>query len=342
MGKIYFVRHGQTVWNVENKICGASDIALTKTGHEQAIEAGLEIKRLGIKADEILYSPLIRAADTARHIEEITGIKARPEERLREQNFGIYESSPRDGAKFKVAKTQFLNRYDGGESMLRLAQRIYNLLDELTSQDKTYILVAHNGIARMVQSYFAEMSNEDYAAFGVKNCQVLEYESEGSKEEMLAKEEKKREAYVKAAESYAFYGAANSYTKALIDDYKGIETPLDLYEALKKVWCKETCAPRMQEDWSQDNYSLGQCSITAFLAQDIFGGKVYGLLRPKGNYHCFNLVGDSIFDLTSEQFGEEKLDYDNACEQFKEVHMSSQEKKDRYDLLCESLKKICQ
>ena len=50
MGKIYFVRHGQTVWNVENKICGASDIALTKTGHEQAIEAGLEIKRLGITA----------------------------------------------------------------------------------------------------------------------------------------------------------------------------------------------------------------------------------------------------------------------------------------------------
>lgn len=37
----------------------------------------------------------------------------------------------------------------------------------------------------------------------------------------------------------------------------------------------------MQEAWSQDNYSLGQCSITAFLAQDIFGGKVYGLLRPK-------------------------------------------------------------
>lgn len=29
MGCVYFVRHGQTVWNVENKICGATDIALT-------------------------------------------------------------------------------------------------------------------------------------------------------------------------------------------------------------------------------------------------------------------------------------------------------------------------
>ena len=34
----YFTRHGQTIWNVENKICGATDIALTELGHKQAIE----------------------------------------------------------------------------------------------------------------------------------------------------------------------------------------------------------------------------------------------------------------------------------------------------------------
>ena len=32
----YFTRHGQTIWNVENKICGATDIALTDLGHQQA------------------------------------------------------------------------------------------------------------------------------------------------------------------------------------------------------------------------------------------------------------------------------------------------------------------
>ncbi|MDY6325321.1 MAG: histidine phosphatase family protein, partial [Catonella sp.] len=37
---IYFVRHGETFWNVENKICGATDIALTQKGHEQAEAAG--------------------------------------------------------------------------------------------------------------------------------------------------------------------------------------------------------------------------------------------------------------------------------------------------------------
>ena len=60
--------------------------------------------------------------------------------------------------------------------MLHLAQRIYNLLDEIKASDKTYILVAHNGIARVVQSYFHEMSNEEYAEFGVKNCEIVKYE----------------------------------------------------------------------------------------------------------------------------------------------------------------------
>ena len=64
--------------------------------------------------------------------------------------------------------------------MLKLAQRIYNLLDELKEQpDKTYILVAHNGIARVVKSYFSDMTNEEYAAFGVKNCSVTEFLFEG-------------------------------------------------------------------------------------------------------------------------------------------------------------------
>ena len=177
MHTLYFVRHGQTIWNVENKICGATDIALTDLGHQQAIETGKKILEEGIQADEILYSPLVRAAETARHISEVTGIPARMEPRLIEQDFGKWESTPRDGADFRKAKEQFLSRFEGGESMLQVAQRIYNLLDDLKAEkEKTYILVAHNGIARVVQSYFYEMTNEEYAFFGVRKCAVVRYE----------------------------------------------------------------------------------------------------------------------------------------------------------------------
>ena len=178
MGHFYFVRHGQTVWNVENKICGATDIALTEQGHEQAIETGKKILAEGIQADELLYSPLQRAADTAKHISEITGIPARVEPRLKEQNFGKWESTPRNGVDFKLAKQSFVCSYEGGESMLRLAQRIYNLLDDIKAESdkKTYILVAHNGIARVIQSYFTDMTNEEFAGYGVKNCEVVRYD----------------------------------------------------------------------------------------------------------------------------------------------------------------------
>ena len=88
MKKIYFCRHGETFWNVENKICGATDIALTPKGHAQAEETGRLIKeRLEkgeIVIDEILSSPLSRAYDTAKHIAELTGLPLRAEERLRE------------------------------------------------------------------------------------------------------------------------------------------------------------------------------------------------------------------------------------------------------------------
>ncbi|MDO4962305.1 MAG: histidine phosphatase family protein [Eubacteriales bacterium] len=180
MGHFYFVRHGETIWNVENKICGTTDIALTERGHEQAIETGRKILEEGITADVILFSPLMRAADTAKHISELTGIPARVEPRLVEQCFGKWESTARDGKEFSKAKESFAMSYEGGESMLRLAQRIYNLLDDIRaeSDEKTYILVAHNGIARVVQSYFTDMTNEEFAAFGVKNCQVVRYDFE--------------------------------------------------------------------------------------------------------------------------------------------------------------------
>lgn len=62
--------------------------------------------------------------------------------------------------------------------MLHLAQRIYNLLDDVKASGKTCILVAHNGISRAINSYFYEMTNIEYANFGVKNCAVLKYEFE--------------------------------------------------------------------------------------------------------------------------------------------------------------------
>ena len=134
---------------------------------------------------------------------------------------------------------------------------------------------------------------------------------------------------------YQFYGWEN----ADITDARGL-TPRDYYDLLSKVWCPETCAPRMRAQWSPLNKTLGQCSITAFLMQDIYGGKVYGVPLEDGNFHCFNVVGDCVFDLTSEQFGDQKLDYSNCPEQFRENHFAKTEKKQRYELLKQKLNQV--
>jgi hypothetical protein len=141
--------------------------------------------------------------------------------------------------------------------------------------------------------------------------------------------------------TYNFYGWEQATVPAITDEYPTIYTPQDLYDALLHIWCAETCAPRMRKKWSKDNPTLGQCSITAFLAQDIFGGEVYGILRPDGNYHCYNFIGGCVFDLTSEQFGDEKLCYENNPEQLREVNFAMEEKRMRYEYLRSVLKKYC-
>ena len=131
---------------------------------------------------------------------------------------------------------------------------------------------------------------------------------------------------------YCFYG----WEKADVRDRNGL-TPRDYYDLLSEIWCAETCAPRMREDWSPENRTLGQCSITAFLIQDLYGGKVYGVPLEDGSFHCFNEVDGCVFDLTSEQFGDRKLDYENCPEQFRETHFANAEKRARYELLKEKL-----
>lgn len=99
MAIVYYTRHGQTVWNVANKICGATDVELTDLGRAQAKELGEKIKVENIKIDEITVQP-----------------------------------------------------------------------------EKTYLLVAHNGISRMINSYFNDMTNEEFAGFGIRNCQLIKYQ----------------------------------------------------------------------------------------------------------------------------------------------------------------------
>ena len=130
-----------------------------------------------------------------------------------------------------------------------------------------------------------------------------------------------------------FYYGSDSPVPPVDTVLPGIRTHQDLYRALLHCWCAETCAPRMRPRWSAANPTWGQCSITSFLAQDLFGGVVRGVPLEGGGFHCFNEVGGVVFDLTSEQFGGKELNYVNCPEQYRATHFAMDNKQERYFLL---------
>ena len=132
---------------------------------------------------------------------------------------------------------------------------------------------------------------------------------------------------------YKFYGADVDGLEVLRSEFDKVSDVRVLYDYLSKIWSRMTCAPRLRPLWSEENKTLGQCSITSFLIQDIFGGEVYGVPLNDGGFHCFNIVNDKVFDLTSEQFGNVELNYTKKYPQSREKHFSVQEKFDRYNIL---------
>ena len=130
MGRIYFVRHGETVWNREKRIAGSTDVALTEKGREEAEERGKELAVMGLNVDRIYSSPLSRAYDTALIIASHLKVEVVKDEKLREQDFGYWEGvAPGDRKEdFIRDKMCFMKKYGDGESMLVSEHGVYSFI----------------------------------------------------------------------------------------------------------------------------------------------------------------------------------------------------------------------
>lgn len=173
--KLYVARHGQTQWNLEQKICGRTDLPLTEEGQRQAEVLAQKAKNLGL--DMIIASPMIRTQQTASAVSRVTGIAVQTDARLIEQDYGIYEGKDRQNAGFLANKRQFATRYPNGESMFDVCYRIYSLIEELKLKypDKKILLVCHGGVCRLIRSYFEDMTTEEYVNYCEENANIREY-----------------------------------------------------------------------------------------------------------------------------------------------------------------------
>ncbi len=174
--KLYIARHGETPWNVENRVSGRTDVPLTEKGMEQA--RLLAHSAMGKGIELILSSPLLRARQTARAVSEAIGVPIEIDERLIELDFGSFEGGPRSDPEFQYTRAQFPTRYPGGESAFQLAHRVYSCLEDVKRKyaGKTVLLVCHGGVCRMVRSYFMDLTNDEYSYYFAPNAQLVEYD----------------------------------------------------------------------------------------------------------------------------------------------------------------------
>ena len=174
--KLYIARHGETPWNVENRVSGRTDVPLTERGNRQAQE--LAKNAMGKDIEVILASPLLRARQTAQTVSDAIGVPVEIDERLIELDFGKFEGGPRSDPDFQYTRGQFPTRYPGGESAFQLAHRVYSALEDVKRKydGKTVLLVCHGGVCRMVRSYFMDLTNDEYSYYFAPNAELVEYE----------------------------------------------------------------------------------------------------------------------------------------------------------------------
>ncbi len=173
--KLYVIRHGQTEYNVENRVCGVTDVPLNKQGIKQAYQTKEKLKNIDV--DYIFSSPLTRAKTTANIINEAFNLEINIDKRIQEINFGEFEGVE-NNEKFKKYKKQNATRYPGGESLFQVVQRVYDFLTELENQypDKTILIVCHGGIVRVIHSYFNDMTNDELMTWLPENCSIQQYQ----------------------------------------------------------------------------------------------------------------------------------------------------------------------
>ena len=174
--KFYVTRHGQTQWNVENIVCGSTDLPLDETGLEQAHEAWEKLRNVPL--DRVFVSPLLRARQTAEILCQGRDLPVTVDPRLREQDYGAYEGCSRFEPGFLATKRSFATRYPGGESHMATAARVYPCLEETARKHpgENVLVVCHGGICRVIESYFRNMTNEEFFQFNMGNCEVRQYE----------------------------------------------------------------------------------------------------------------------------------------------------------------------
>jgi 2,3-bisphosphoglycerate-dependent phosphoglycerate mutase len=218
MNNLILIRHGQSVWNAENKFTGWVDVDISSRGREEAINAANTIKNKSLVIDHVFCSSLIRAINTADIILKDLNSSVVPLKKwqLNERHYGSlqgknkaetskiygdkmvnewrrsYDIPPPKLTKSEVAeeknKANFTidaeHNWPASESLKNTFDRVISFWkDEIEKKfpNKNVLIVAHGNTIRSIVKYIENISDKNIVKVEISTGQPLIYEYNNSK-----------------------------------------------------------------------------------------------------------------------------------------------------------------
>ncbi len=188
--KLVLVRHGESIWNKENRFTGWVDVDLTDFGREQARQAGLVIQKAALHFDQGFTSVLKRANETLRIILEVIGQPDLPtiyNQALNERHYGDLQGLNKAETAIKFGAEQvFIWRrsYDvappNGESLKDTAARTLPYYDAtivpVLQAGQNVIIAAHGNSLRSIVMQLDKLSPEQITKLEIPTGGAIFYD----------------------------------------------------------------------------------------------------------------------------------------------------------------------
>ena len=173
---LYVVRHGETIWNVERKVQGITDIPLTEKGMKEAEELQELISTLNI--DVVISSPLERARETAKILID-SKLPINTDDRIKERDWGMNEGALIDAVDRWDCWDVVLNtKVQNIECIQDFMYRVSNFIEEIKikHKDKNVLIVTHSAVSRVIHYLLGTIPEDaNLSRIDIPNLRIIEY-----------------------------------------------------------------------------------------------------------------------------------------------------------------------
>ena len=173
---LYVVRHGETIWNKENRVQGITDIELTEKGIKEAYNLKELVETLNI--DIVISSPLKRAIQTAKILVD-SKLPINTDDRIKERDWGMNEGANIDEVDKWDCWDVILNtKVQNIECIQDFMYRVSDFIEDIKIRykDKKVLVVTHSAVIRVIHYLLGKIPEDaNLSRLDIPNLRILEY-----------------------------------------------------------------------------------------------------------------------------------------------------------------------